>query len=716
MSVVACDLYRIEISKELVLPLLIELKLMTVFEPTKPLFGIKLDLYQEILQKVAAQRETTSQAVDVLFKHAVPDKKNLHPVITPEISTRLQQQTTELEQTIKHILSLDQRVLSIDAAIEETKTEKAKLEVVKEVDIPLYAAQELVKGLVLVVNARYVQTVKRSLAKVEAIELTQIAESAEATIFAVVYESRVEESIAQLLSQPYCQEIKPPESITADGSLAESPAQAYSACEKQIKILSHEKTELVEKLIKIADIYLADLVARHDLLQLQEDSLKMLEFVGYTPGSDTNFRLLPASDLEKLEIRMDDTSSLISALTEEKFVHIDGWIDPSMVEYARKRLNQAGIEYVMTQLSVENDPEARSVLRNKAFFQPFEIITNLMGSPHTREIDPSPYVAPFFILFFGFALGDAGYAMLMIGAVMYFLNKKDNYSRQIQNALYLMLYCAVSTLFFGIVTGSWFGIDLAAIGSVGAFLSSLKVLNIQSNILVLLIASLAIGFIHQLFGLLLSVKNLWQQNRKMDALMGPGTWLLLLFNIGLGIVVLVTPAMAGYSTLMQFVLLAAVIIFAIGQGAGSVWWIRPFKGILSLFGITSYLSNTLSYARLIALALATGVIGSVVNMIAVMAGGDLPMPFSILVIALVALIGHGFNIILSLMSTFINVARLHLVEFFPRFFEAKGTGLTPIHTAPSYSFFAEDFSTKDINFDQLKINSSNKFVEKATAY
>ncbi len=191
-----------------------------------------------------------------------------------------------------------------------------------------------------------------------------------------------------------------------------------------------------------------------------------------------------------------------------------------------------------------------------------------------------------------------------------------------------MLYCAISTLAFGVVTGSWFGIELAAIGSVGAFLNSLKVLNIQSNILVLLVASLAIGFIHQLFGLFLSVKNTWQQGRRREALTGPGTWLLLLMSVGLAIIVWVTPALSGLAKAMQWVLIGVVVVFALGQGEGSAWWLRPFKGMLSLFSITSYLSNTLSYARLIALALATGVIGSVVNMIAVMAGGDLPFPFS----------------------------------------------------------------------------------------
>ncbi len=710
MSVVACELYRIEVAKESVLPLLIELKLMKVFEPTRPLFGIKLDLYQEILQQVTQSREKTGQAVDVLLKHTEPDQTTLHPVITPEISLQLQQKSAEYEKTVEHILSLDKRISSIEASIEEVAAEQAKLEVVKNVEVPIFAAQDLVKGRVLVVNSRYVPTVRRSLSKVEAIEYTKLAETAEATVLGIVYQIGVEESIDQLLAQPFCQEIPLPASVTAD-----SPAQAYVACERQSQTLCDEKQQVINKIKKISKLYLADLVARHDLLFLQEDSLKMLEYVGYTPGSDTNFRSLPAEDLAKLESQMDDTASLISALTQEKYVHVDGWIDPSQVEYANKKLNQAGIEYTITKLNSADDPEARSVLKNKPFFQPFEIITNFMGSPHTRELDPSPYVAPFFILFFGFALGDAGYALLMIGVVAYFLMKKNNYSVQILNALYLMLYCAISTLAFGVVTGSWFGIDLVAIGSVGAFLNSLKVLNIQSNILVLLVASLAIGFIHQLFGLFLSVKNTWQQGRRREALTGPGTWLLLLMSIGLAIIVWVTPALSGLAKAMQWVLIGVVVVFALGQGEGSAWWLRPFKGMLSLFSITSYLSNTLSYARLIALALATGVIGSVVNMIAVMAGGDLPFPFSFIIVLLVAIIGHAFNIILSLMSTFINVARLHLVEFFPRFFEAKGTGLSPVHTNPAYAFFAEDFSTKDINFDQLQV-SSNKYVEKATAY
>ena len=110
MSVVACELYRIEVAKESVLPLLIELKLMKVFEPTRPLFGIKLDLYQEILQQVTQSREKTGQAVDVLLKHTEPDQTTLHPVITPEISLQLQQKSAEYEKTVEHILSLDKRI------------------------------------------------------------------------------------------------------------------------------------------------------------------------------------------------------------------------------------------------------------------------------------------------------------------------------------------------------------------------------------------------------------------------------------------------------------------------------------------------------------------------------------------------------------------------------------------------------------------------------
>jgi len=698
MSVVACDLYRIEVSKKDSIPVLTELELLKVFEPVKPLFPIESQFYQSFLQNVSENRQIGSQAIQILFKYSDTLNESEKTIITQEFSKQVLSHSQLLRSIATNVIEKQDKLASLTSQIQATQTQIDRFEVIKDVALPLFVSSELVRGTVLVIDKRYVPAFQRSLKDITSLELSVLAETTEATVYAAVYETQFEENMKQLIAQSYCQEILSPDLPTPH-----SPAQAYEAFVQKKNEMVSERTHVETQLRELSSQHLLELVAWHDLLLLQESSLHTLEYVGYTPGSKTNTREIQQNKLsQELVAKSQTKDSLLSAMNEQGVVHIDGWIDPREVPVLKARLESLDVDLTFTQLSAENDPEARTVLHNNRLLRPFEVITNLMGMPSGQEIDPSPYVAPFFVLFFGFALGDAGYGLLMVAFVAYFYRKRLGFSRQLRNALALMLYCGISTTIFGVITGSWFGVNLDAIGKTGDFLASLKVLDLQSNILLLLAISLLSGFIHQLFGLVLAVKSTWQAGRVAEAIQLPGTWLLLLVSLAFAYAITNVPQLNYLIDIRTPLLAFAGLAFIFGQGYGSVWWMRPFKGMLSIFNLTSYLSNTLSYARLLALALATGVIASVVNMIAVMAGGSLPLIPGLIVMGIVAIIGHAFNILLNLMGTFINVARLHLVEFFPRFFEAKGIGLVPLHNEPMYSFFSETFSTKDMSFDQFK--------------
>lgn len=697
MSVVACDMYRIEVSQADILPVLVELELLDVFEPVIPLFPIKKQVYQSLLQDLASEREEVSRAVELLYQYVGSSVLDNKPVITEDFSRRVQSHTTLLKTIVSDIQVKAHEVSDILKEKEFAESQKARFEAIKDSTLPVYAAQEMVKGTVVVVDKRFWPVVQRNLDSVTALKTEVITESSEALFLAVVYHPEYRDSLQELLDQPFCQELELSNEIDA-----QSPSEAYLEYDRRIHEIMARVEMLTAQLTELAKDHIAELAGWHDLLLLQEKSLRSLEYVGYTPGSQVNTRNFEAQTIKSLQESVASESSVISGLQNQEIVHIDGWVDPTQAIFLQERIARLGLPVTFTQLDASNDPEARTVLRNNRIFRPFEVITNLMGTPHTSEIDPSPYVAPFFILFFGFALGDAGYGLLMIAIVLYFYRNRDSYSRQLRNVLGLMMYCGVSTTIFGILTGGWFGLDLGAIGQTGVLLNSLKVLDVQSNIILLLIVSLFTGFIHQLFGLVLAIKSSWQAGRVAEAIQVPGTWLLFLLSLAISFAITTTSELQNVTWLVQPILGIASILFLVGQGYGAPWWMRPFKGFLSIFNLTSYLSNTLSYARLLALALATGVIASVVNMIAVMAGEGLPLLLSIIVMAFVAVIGHTFNIVLNLMGTFINVARLHLVEFFPRFFEAKGMGLAPLHNEPTYSFFSEHFSTKELSFDQFK--------------
>lgn len=702
MSVVACDMYRIEVTQKNILPVLVELELLNQLEPVEPLFRVEMQMYQSLLQEVTQTREKVYQSIEVLRTKTGVDVFNEKVTITSELSRAIYAHQEVLKTISKDIEKKSAELSDLLKEKEFAEVQKNRFEEVKEVTLSVYQAYDLIHGTVLVVDVRHFPTVERSLNEIKNATIAVLKETSEAVFIAVAYESELRSSIAELTQQPYCHELRVSNEINAA-----SPAEAYAEYTRRLEEIEGTLQLIRDELKVLKKEYLPELVGWHDLLLLQEKSLHTLKFVGYTPGSTTNTRWFTAEESESLVQKSQDKDSLISGLSDDDLVHIDGWIDPSQVHELNSRLEKMEFDVLITKLDSSNDPEARTVLRNNRLLRPFEVVTNLMGTPHTSEIDPSPYVAPFFILFFGFALGDAGYGLLMVAIVLYYYRKRESYSRQLRNVMGLMMYCGLSTTIFGVLTGSWFGLDLGSLGSAGTFLNSFKVLDVQSNIILLLIASLVTGFVHQLFGLFLAMMSAWKDGRIAEAIQVPGTWLLFLLSIGYAFAVSFTQELSYLSGSVQPVLLVSFILFALGQGYGSPWYIRPFKGMLGIFNLTSYLSNTLSYARLLALALATGVIASVVNMIAVMAGSSFPLIIGIPIIIFVAFIGHTFNIVLNLMGTFINVARLHLVEFFPRFFEAKGASLSPLHSEPTYSFFAKNFSTKDLHFDQFKLHSTN---------
>lgn len=706
MAVVACGLYRIEFSRTKVLTVVAQLELLKIFEPVSPLFPVDSRMYQSQLHDATQTKNRVHEVIEILLRHTKVKRQQLKPIISATYSQEITQKKHDLQQIAVAVEGKSNLQAQLTIQAEKAQQARASLELIKDVFIPLFSKSELVEGFILVIDAPHTTAFERSLSDVEVVEFALLAKTPEKSVYAVLIQSQSVESVHELISQPYC------EQIVLDATIqAQTPADAYVEYGKYLEKITADQVNLVKELETDAKNYLVDLLAWHDILQIQEDSFKAVYFVGYTPGTHTNARILQHTEVLALNESLATPDSLLGGLVKHETVHIDGWVDPSTVGILRASLAQLGTGIKITELDSQNDPEVRTVLKNNAALRPFEIVTNLMGMPSTQEIDPSPYVAPFFILFFGFALGDAGYGLLMVALVLYLLKNPEKVSKEYRSAFYLLLYCGISTTFFGILTGSWFGADLTAIGSVGNFLQRFKVIDIQANIILMLVLSLITGYIHQLFGLILAIISSLRAGKISEAIQVHGTWLMLLLSFVVAYVFSSVPLFQAFSNLTRPVLYLAGILFVFGQGYGAPWWLRPFKGLTSVFNLTGYLSNTLSYARLIALALATGVIASVVNLIAGMAGGSLPFIPGIIVMGFVLILGHTFNIMLNLLGTFITVARLHLVEFFPRFFEAKGVGLNPFAAQPAYSVFTETFTANAIHFEKIPMEKMS--IEKS---
>ncbi|HRO65458.1 MAG TPA: hypothetical protein PKU78_04525, partial [Candidatus Dojkabacteria bacterium] len=452
---------------------------------------------------------------------------------------------------------------------------------------------------------------------------------------------------------------------------------AFENNNEKVSEVSNETFELPKLKTKLK---LTQLEVLFDVLMLEITAYENTKFIGEYSGDDY------------------ETKS-------KTYVELHAWVDKEGYAVLSK-LDSIDQGAYLQKLSTAHRSDVRTKMSNNSLIKPFEIVTEFMGIPGSKELDPSPFLAFFFVVFFGFALGDAGYGFLILTGLLYYLFAKKPQGT-IREGIKLMIYCSISTIFFGAITGGWFGVDVNVVGgTLGETLRSMKQIDLQSSIILVLVLSLVAGFIQQLFGVFLELVTYFKNGDKIGGLSGPGTWILLLLTMVLVAVSGMSPALAFVKDIQAPLLIIVLVLFAFGQGRKQKnIFLRPLIGIGSIFNITSYLSNTLSYARLLALGLATGVIASVINLIASILGGTDSI-FGIIVTVLILIIGHLFNIALNVLGTFVNIIRLQLVEFFPRFYQAQGVAIEPKGYKPMYIKVPEN-STK---FGPIHINISNLFI------
>jgi len=317
---------------------------------------------------------------------------------------------------------------------------------------------------------------------------------------------------------------------------------------------------------------------------------------------------------------------------------------------------------------------------------PFEPLTRLYGVPKYGEIDPTVPMAPFMFLFFGMCLGDGGYGILVASAIIYLLSKYKIVGDK-RNFFNLLLLGAFSTIAVGALTGSWMG-DVVDAFPLLALLRPIKeklaVLNPMSDPITFLGISLALGVVQILFGLFIAF---WDSLRKKDymaAFGDNGGWISLI--IGLLLLGGVKSGfLSGFSVgLLGKILsaLGAVVLIATQGREKSGLFRKLLSGVLSLYNITSYLGDILSYSRLLALGLATSAIAMIVNTLTTLV---ISIPFIGWVLSIIIFLGgHLFSVVVNTLGAFIHSLRLQYVEFFSKFYSGGGKIFQPLDYKTRY--------------------------------
>jgi V/A-type H+-transporting ATPase subunit I len=344
--------------------------------------------------------------------------------------------------------------------------------------------------------------------------------------------------------------------------------------------------------------------------------------------------------------------------TEYTFV-IMGWIAKKFVKKTKKALSDTfGARIILNEIDVppEKMDAAPTFYDNPWFVKPFEFLIQLVSSPKYREVDPSPFIAIFFPIFFGIMVGDIGYGLVILAFALIMKRKYSQYE-WLQPLMNILIISSIPTIIFGYLYGEFFG----NLGEILWGMEPVTFLGVTWNrieaMIPFLILSISIGVFHVFLGLVLGIINSLTRGNKRHVCEKCG---MIMAITGLIIALLaVAGAIPGvWANPGIAILIIAIPVIIYGAG---------FFGV---FEIMSTAGNILSYARLMAIGMASVVLALVANEL----GGSMDVA---LVGILIAVMLHILNIILAMFSPFIHSFRLHAVEFHSKFFEGGGTPYSP---------------------------------------
>ncbi|MCX8103734.1 MAG: V-type ATP synthase subunit I [Candidatus Bipolaricaulota bacterium] len=419
---------------------------------------------------------------------------------------------------------------------------------------------------------------------------------------------------------------------------------------------------------------------------------------------------------------------------------LEGWVRASDGERLAHAIRNNSEAVYLERIDPNPDEVPPVALENRRLFKPAEFLIKLFGLPHRKELDPTPFVLPFFAIFFGIALTDAGYGLALI-LIFAYLKRRYRHKQGFQPFANLIMLGGFAAVIAGVLTGGFFGPDIVQNVQ---WLKERVLFDISrpEGLVVFLLFSFALGFIQVFLGNLLELYDKARTGRLWDGLWHEGSWLV--FMAGLGIVAGagvpqlqalrefgvpglpaswlpagMTLALAGVFLVLFFsrvaapqdvgrqlpwlLLTAAAVLWIqrpfgalpVGESlaAVSVLWIllmdhglslgskvrallgRIGAGLFRLYGATGLLGDVLSYSRIMALGLSTGLIAYSINQLI---GMFLQIPgvgavvFVMLIIPL-----QAFSLVINALSAFVHAARLHYVEFFTKFYEAGGEAFRP---------------------------------------
>lgn len=473
--------------------------------------------------------------------------------------------------------------------------------------------------------------------------------------------------------------------------------ETYGSTEKTVAMLLACRTEdypQVQELLKTLDFsdfsfgaLTGSPKANMDALQAQIEADKAEEARlqdALKAAAEKRDEVCRALDYAVIERDRGESLGKLGA-TATTFV-LDGWVRADEVEKVEKAVAAVTDTYFSEYRDPAEDETPPVALQNSKLVEPYQAVTNLYSLPDYKSVDATPLFMPFYLIFFGMMLSDTGYGfVLALGCYLFLkLLKPGGMMKQIAGVLF---QGGISTVVMGLFFGSFFGLTWPTVFKGLPFENVFPLIDSSAEPMMMLGLCAGLGLIHMFFGVFIATWMRIKQGDMVAALVDNLSW----FFLVIGLLMLAGP-MIGLPKIVSTIgiVLAVVsslaIIFVSGREAKSVGG-KIAQGAFNFYGITSWLGDVLSYARIFALGLSTGVIGLVLNTLGGMLygafqNGLILQILGIIITGAMLVFLHGFMMAINVLGSFVHTARLQYVEFFGKFYEAGGKPFRPLRYSP----------------------------------
>jgi V/A-type H+-transporting ATPase subunit I len=588
---------------------------------------LRIDGETDKVNQLEAELAQVKYSFDFITKYDKTKKKMFDQ--KPIISEKEYSEVLNEKQKMNDIY---QECRAIDTKFAEQKNSETKINMLikqltpwKSVDTKLENLKNtrntnIMLGFLL---TKYVEEFKNAIYNSGAdVHIEEISSDKENTYILLIYHNSREDKVSAVQKQSGWAKV-------TFNDLVGTPAENINRLSDDINSINKEKEDLVKQ---------AEMLVQHkDFLKVSYDII--------------------ASERDKSVVVKN------FAKTEKSFI-IHGWVPEKQTTALTSEIEQITEKFWIHFEDPDKDEEFPVLLDNPALVRPLEMITEQYSLPNSRAIDPNLIMTPFFVVFFGMMVSDAGYGIILavITAVALIVLKPEGGMKKMMGLLCLG---GISTFVWGAIFGGWFGISLKPLW-----------FNPLDNPLQMLIFCLILGVFQLYVGMgLQAFKNIRAGNY-LDAIFDQGLWYTLLTG-------LMMMALPQFAVIGKYMAIIGAVGLVATQGRTKKGIVsKLISGVLSLYNVTGFLGDVLSYSRLFALGLATGVIGTVVNSMSSMLGGSI---IGNIFMVFFLIVGHTFNISINVLGAYVHSSRLQYVEFFGKFFEGDGKPFVPFRKLAKYT-------------------------------